>query len=80
MVLGMPATGVGLAVQRLYAHAAHQRGEMPAPDVDAVLAQRVAQHAAAGKRMLQVQPVNAPHQLQVGGRCRMGQGSTGYPG
>jgi hypothetical protein len=57
---------VGLAVQRLDAHAPHQRAHVPAADLDALQAQQVAQHAAAGKRVLQVQLVDAAHQRQLG--------------
>ena len=57
---------VGLAVQRLDAHAPHQRGHVPAPDLEALAVEHVAQHAAAREGMLQVQLVDAPHQRQIG--------------
>ncbi len=57
---------VGLAVQRLDAHALHQRGHVPAPDVEALAVEHVAQHAAAGEGMRQVERVDALHQPQVG--------------
>jgi hypothetical protein len=56
---------VGLAVQRLGAHAAHQRADVPAPDLHAFAAKQVAQHARAGERMLQVQLVEPAHERQV---------------
>jgi hypothetical protein len=63
---------VGLAVQRLDAHAPHQRAHVPAADLDALQAQQVAQHAAARERVLQVQLVDAPHQRQLGLGDRLG--------
>jgi hypothetical protein len=38
---------VGLAVQRLDAHALHERAHMPAPDLEPLAVEHVAQHAAA---------------------------------
>jgi len=46
--------GVGLAIQRLNAHRAHQRGDVFASDHNTAQAQQIAQHAGARKRMLQV--------------------------
>jgi hypothetical protein len=66
------AARVGLAVQRLDAHAPHQRAHVPAADLDALQAQQVAQHAAAGKRVLQVHLVDAAHQRQLGLAHRLG--------
>ena len=43
-----------------------------AADLEAPAGEEVAQHAAAGKRVLQVQLVDAPHQLQVGIADRLG--------
>jgi hypothetical protein len=63
---------VGLAVQRLDAHAPHQRAHVPAADLDALQAQQVAQHAAARERVLQVQLVDAAHQRQLGLGDRLG--------
>jgi hypothetical protein len=63
---------VGLAVQRLDAHAPHQRAHVPPADLDALQAQQVAQHAAAGERVLQVQLVDAAHQRQLGLGDRLG--------
>jgi hypothetical protein len=41
------------AVQRLDADATHQRGDVLAPDLEAARLEHVAQHAGAGKRVLQ---------------------------
>ncbi len=57
---------VGLAVQRLDAHALHQRGHVPAPDVEALAVEHVAQHAAAREGMRQVDHVDALHQPLIG--------------
>lgn len=46
---------VRLAVKRLDAHAPHQRAHVAPADRDARPAQQIAQHPAAGERMLQVQ-------------------------
>ena len=64
MGLIAPAGG-GLAVERLDAQRLHQRGDALAPDIDAIQAKHVAQHAGAGKRMLQVQLVDLPHQSKI---------------
>jgi hypothetical protein len=45
---------------------------VPAADLDALQAQEVAQHAAAGERVLQVQLVDAAHQRQLGLADRLG--------
>ena len=44
----MPADGVGLFVQRRYAHLLYQRGNVLAANPKAVLALHVTQHATAG--------------------------------
>ena len=63
---------VGLAVQRLDAHAPHQRAHVPPPHIDAPQAQQIAQHAAAGERVLQMQLVDAAHQRQLALGNRLG--------
>jgi hypothetical protein len=57
---------VGLAVQRLDAHAPHQRGHVAAPDLEPLSVEHVAQHAAAREGMRQVERVDALHQLLIG--------------
>jgi len=43
---------------------------VPPPDLHALQAQQVTQHATAGVRVIQVQPVDAPHEHQFGIRDR----------
>ena len=62
MCVGCLLARVGLAVQRLDAHAPHQRGHVLAPDLEALAVEHVAQHAAARERVLQVERVDALHQ------------------
>src|SRR5512135_310883 len=57
---------VWLAVQRLDAHAPHQRGHVLAADLEALAVEHVAQHPTARKRTLQVEHVDALHQPLVG--------------
>jgi hypothetical protein len=74
--------GAGLAVQRLDAHALHQRRHMLAPDLEALLGQQIAQHARARKRHFQMQTIDALHQLEISFRNRPRQGvhrGTGNP-
>ena len=69
----MPRCGLGrvrAAIQRLDPHAPHHRGHPLAADRDAFAAQQVAQHPAAGERVVQVQRVDPPHDRQVGRRHR----------
>ena len=65
--------GVRAAVDRLDRHLLHQRGDMLAADLDALLPKQIAQHPAPGKRELHVQLVDPAHGGQVGGRHRPGQ-------
>ena len=62
----VPFARVGLAVQRLDAHALHQRGHVPAPDFKAFAVEHVAQHPAAREGVRQVDRVDALHQALVG--------------
>src|ERR1700692_1925718 len=45
---------------------------MPAPDCNALAVQKIAQHASARERALQMQFVDPPHDAQVFGRDRTG--------
>ena len=49
-VAGLLLAGVGLAVKRLDARAAHGRGDVPAPDLDAFAPEQVAQHGQTTRR------------------------------
>src|ERR1019366_1218997 len=57
--------GVWLAIDGLDSHPFHQRLDMPAADLQALLPQQAAQHSAAGKGIIQVEFVDAPHQPQI---------------
>jgi hypothetical protein len=61
----MPTAERRLPIQGLNTHTAHQCGHMPPPDGLALLPYEIAQHAGAGKRILQVQLVDPPHQHQL---------------
>jgi hypothetical protein len=52
---------VSIAIRRISAHVATAHFK-------ALLVEHVAQHAAAGERIIHVQIVDAPHQKQVGSR------------
>src|SRR5262249_61102095 len=52
------------------AHLRHEGRHMLAANSVALLAQQIAQHAATGERMIQVQFVDPTHKCQVGRRCR----------
>ena len=66
LVPGRRLGGVGLAIERLDAHPLHQRGDMQAPDREALRQQQVAQHPAARKRVRQMQFIHPPHDGQIG--------------
>jgi len=55
------ATRVRLAIQRFDTHALHQRAYVLAPNHKILAPQQAYQHACAGKRMLQMQFVDAAH-------------------
>ena len=57
-------------IDRLDPHALHQRRDMAAADRNALALQHVAQHPAARERIVEMQFVDAPHDLQVLGRNR----------
>src|SRR5450631_1769488 len=60
------------AINRLDAHALHQRGDAAAADLDTLAVQKVAQHPAARERVFQMQLVDAAHEREVLGRNRSG--------
>src|ERR1035438_3451619 len=63
--------GVGAAIDGLHAHPSHQRFDMPAANFQALLAKQIAQHPAAGERIVEMQLVDLAHQPQVCNRDRM---------
>ena len=58
------------AIDRLDSHALHQGRDMPAANRKTLPAQKIAQHAAARERTLQMQLVDPPHHAQIFGRDR----------
>jgi hypothetical protein len=62
--------GIWLAVDGLDSHLFHQRFYVPATNLQALLPEQVAQHPAAGKRIVEMQFVDPPHQPQILSRDR----------
>jgi hypothetical protein len=58
--------GARTAIERLYPHPPHQRLHMPAADLAPLQSQQASQHTRTGERILQVQPIELPHDLEVG--------------
>ncbi len=67
----MPQAGAGLAGDGRDAHVAHEGGHVAPTDPLAVAPEEVVQHPRAGKRILQMEFVNPPHQGQD---CRRDRG------
>jgi hypothetical protein len=65
--------GARLRGQRLHAHAQHERSDVTPPDVNALKAQLIAQHARTHEGVLQVELVDLEHQCQIGLADRPGQ-------
>jgi hypothetical protein len=59
--------GARTAIERFYPHPLHQRLHMTAADLAPLSSQQASQHPRAGKRKLQMQLVNPPHQSEIGG-------------
>ena len=60
----------GTAIKRLYPHPLHQRLHVTASDLAPLGHQQAAQHPRTGKGKLQMQPVETPHDCEVGLRHR----------
>ena len=58
------------AIDRGDAHALHHRRDALTADLDALAAQQIAQHPAAGERVVEMQLVDPPHDRQIGRRHR----------
>src|SRR4030088_2713724 len=72
----VPRLGLGgarTAIERLYPHPPHQRLHMPAADLAPLQSQQASQHTRTGEGELQVQPIQMPHDREVGGRHRARQ-------
>src|SRR6266702_5026092 len=73
LVARLRLRGARTAIEGLYPHPLHQRFDMPAADLAPLGSQQAPQHPRAGERKLQMQPVETPHDLQVGRRHRTWQ-------
>jgi hypothetical protein len=62
--------GPRTAIQRLYPHPLHQRLHVTPARLAPLGSQQASQHSRAGERELQMQPVEAPHDLQIARRHR----------
>jgi hypothetical protein len=65
--------GARTAIERLYPHPPHQRFDMPAADLAPLGSQQASQHPRTGERELQMQPVQTPHDREIGVRHRARQ-------
>jgi hypothetical protein len=61
------------AIERFYPHPPHQRFDMPAADLAPLGSQQPSQHPRTGERELQMQPVEPPHDREIGVRHRARQ-------
>src|SRR6267378_756023 len=59
-----------MAMKRFYPHPLHQRLHVTAADLAPLGSQQASQHARAGEGEIQMQPIEMPHDLQVGRRHR----------
>jgi hypothetical protein len=66
-LVARPRSGrIGPPIQRLDAHPPHQSGHQFSSDGNPLRPQHVAQHAAAGERIIQMQLVDPPHDRKLG--------------
>jgi hypothetical protein len=72
-VAGLGLGGARTAIERLYPHPPHQRLHMPAADLAPLQSQQASQHTRTGEGELQVQPIQMPHDREVGRRHRARQ-------
>src|SRR6267378_8083559 len=59
-----------MTIERFYPHPLHQRLHVTAADLAPLGSQQASQHARAGEGEIQMQPIEMPHDLQVGRRYR----------
>ena len=70
LVAGLRLGRARTAIERFYPHPPHQRLHMPAADLAPLGSQQTSQHPRAGEGVLQMQPVETPHDREVGFRHR----------
>src|SRR6266851_2393837 len=73
IVAGFGLGGPRTAIERLYPHPPHQRLHMPAADLAPLGSQQASQHTRTGEGELKVQPIQMPHDREVGRRHRARQ-------
>ena len=66
LVAGLGLGGARTAIERLYPHPPHERLHMPAADLAPLQSQQASQHTRTGEGILQVQPIETLHDLEVG--------------
>src|SRR5674476_640463 len=65
--------GARTTIERLYPHPPHERFDMPAADLAPLGSQQASQHSRTGERELQMQPIEMPHDREIGVRYRARQ-------
>lgn len=70
LVAARGSGGARTAIERLYPHPPHQRFDMPAADLAPLGSQQPSQHSRTGEGKLQMQPVETPHDREIGVRHR----------
>ena len=73
LVAGLRLRCARTAIERFYPHPLHQRLDVPTADLAPLGSQQASQHPRAGERELQMQPVETPHDREVGFRHRARQ-------
>src|ERR1700730_2340793 len=73
LVAGLRLRRPRTAIERLYPHPLHQRLYMTTADLAPLGSRRSARHPGTSKRLLQMQPVETPHDRKVGFRHRARQ-------
>ncbi|MET4222645.1 hypothetical protein ABIB00_007884 [Bradyrhizobium sp. LB14.3] len=70
---GLRLRDPGTAIERFYAHPPHQRYDMPAANLAPLGSQPATQDPRTGERKLQMQPIETPHDREIGVRHRARQ-------
>src|SRR5712672_848024 len=65
LVAGFRLRRARTAIERLYLHPPHQRLHMPAADLAPLQSQQASQHTRTGEGILQMQPIETLHDLEV---------------
>jgi hypothetical protein len=73
LVAGLRFCRTRTAIERFHPHPPHQRLHMTTADLAPLECQQASQHATPGERELQMQPVETPHDREVGFRHRTRQ-------